>query len=452
MGHIVFAAPSIARFHLHERVARALRSRGHRVTVLATDPVGFAFYSAQGLPAWQVKPGPSRGLATPLDSFAEQDCLLAGIARPTLSQLTRAVRPLERRLGGLVRFFEVDTPDLVLLHQERGGMHCLLHFLAREFGSRILWTGDGLVPNTMQWDGEGLDGDASVCRRSAQEYRGLAGQEAFLAAVLASLLAGAAPPPLSRCRIHTPDLRARLGAGLASPARGPGLLSALRAWRQALPPRSRPQPPRDLPERPFLAVLLQHPRDPRLCLDAVATWPASYLVRAAAAAAVKVDADLLTVAVLPAQGLPRSQLEEIARTPSVLVHPPSSALLAATTGLGVVTINHPLGVAGLLSGTPVLHTGRSPYSLRGVTTRTTLDLLERDLPGALLEDQPHLRERFLTWLLAQGHLWCWPDFPDHNGINGLVQKIEECLPQDASGAGLHYRPGPVWPLHAESAG
>ncbi len=145
MGHIVFAAPAIARFHLHERVARALRSRGHRVTVLATDPVGFAFYSAQGLSAWQVKSGPSRGLVAPLDSFAEQDCLLRGIAHPTLSQLTRAVQPLERRLGGLVRFFEVDTPDLVLLHQERGGMHQLLHFLAREFGSRILWTGDGLA-------------------------------------------------------------------------------------------------------------------------------------------------------------------------------------------------------------------------------------------------------------------------------------------------------------------
>ncbi len=140
------------------------------------------------------------------------------------------------------------------------------------------------------------------------------------------------------------------------------------------------------------------------------------------------------------------------RFSSVIVHPRSSALLATTTALAVITVNDPLAIAGLLAGTPLLHTGRSLYQLRGVTTRTALDTLERDLPRALTDDQSHLRERFLTWLLSEGHLWCWPDFPDHNGINGLVQRIEESLKHDASGIGLHYRAGPVWPLHAETTG
>ncbi len=454
MGHIVFGAPSIERFHLHERVARAVRTRGHRVTVLATDPVAFAFYSAQGLPTWQVRPGPSRGLSMPLDPFAEQDCLLRGVSRPSLTQLTRAVRPLQRALGGLVRFFEVDTPDLLLLHQERNGMHRLLHFLAREFGCGILWTGDGLVPATMQWDGDGLDGDASSCRRTAQDYRGQTGAEVFLAAVLASLLAGASPAPLSRSQIRSPALGSRVATGFSSLGRGHGhgFFGALHAWRKALPSPVRRDPPVELPDRPFITVLLQSPRDPRLCLDAVETWPSAYLVRAATAAARKVDPDLAIVAVLPEGGLPNPQLDAFAKIPSVIVHPRSSALLATTTALAVITVNDPLAIAGLLAGTPLLHTGRSLYQLRGVTTRTALDTLERDLPGALTDDQSHLRERFLTWLLSEGHLWCWPDFPDHNGINGLVQRIEESMKHDASGVGLHYRAGPVWPLQAESTG
>ena len=39
MSHVVFAAPSIRRYHLLERFARELTARGHRVTVLCADPV-----------------------------------------------------------------------------------------------------------------------------------------------------------------------------------------------------------------------------------------------------------------------------------------------------------------------------------------------------------------------------------------------------------------------------
>ena len=199
-------------------------------------------------------------------------------------------------------------------------------------------------------------------------------------------------------------------------------------------------------------MLCQGRSDPRLCLDAGEPWPPDYLVRATAAAALAVDPELSVLAILPEEGLPRPQLEAIARIPTVILHPPSSAPLAATTALAVTTVNHPAGIAGVLSGTPVLHTGRTLYGLRGVTTRTGLDSLEQDMREALSYDQPRLRERFLTWLLAEAHLWCCPDFPDHNGINGIVRGIESSIRHGGSSVGIDYRAGPVWPLRAESAG
>lgn len=43
MGHVVLGAPPVARYHLHERLLRVLRQRGHRVSVLATAPATRTF-------------------------------------------------------------------------------------------------------------------------------------------------------------------------------------------------------------------------------------------------------------------------------------------------------------------------------------------------------------------------------------------------------------------------
>ena len=78
MSHVVFAAPSIRRYHLLERFARELTARGHRVTVLCVDPVDFTFWSTQGLATTRVRaeaPGTTRA---PLTELAENDCQLAG--------------------------------------------------------------------------------------------------------------------------------------------------------------------------------------------------------------------------------------------------------------------------------------------------------------------------------------------------------------------------------------
>src|SRR5262245_52142236 len=139
MGHIVFAAPGIDRFHLLERLARELQSRGHRLTVLCTDPVAFTFWSTQGLSAALAAPSPPQPLHAPLRELAEVDGRRCD-ARRRSRALARTERRLARLLPSLLRWFDSEAPDLVLLHQTRTSAHALVHYLARECGSRVLWT------------------------------------------------------------------------------------------------------------------------------------------------------------------------------------------------------------------------------------------------------------------------------------------------------------------------
>src|SRR5262245_63093671 len=78
MGHIVFTAPEFERYHLLERLARELRGRGHRVTVLCLDRVDFTFWSAQGLACVRIHPGDPLPTRAPLQELAEDDCRRAG--------------------------------------------------------------------------------------------------------------------------------------------------------------------------------------------------------------------------------------------------------------------------------------------------------------------------------------------------------------------------------------
>ena len=49
MGHVLFGAPSVEHYTLLDELARELMARGHRVTILAGDPLAFEFYSRQAL-------------------------------------------------------------------------------------------------------------------------------------------------------------------------------------------------------------------------------------------------------------------------------------------------------------------------------------------------------------------------------------------------------------------
>lgn len=452
MAHILFAAPPLARFHLHERLARALQTRGHRVTVLTTEAVELTFWSHQGLPAHRVRPGRAPDVPLPISEFAAQDGMLAGQPRPGGRALDGAARRLRRVAGGILRQFETDPPDLVLLHQARSGLHRLIHFIGREVGSRILWTGDGLLPNTIQWDEEGLDGDSSLCRRRALDYRGVQADEVFLASALSGFVGRAAPAPLARTRVVRPPLVDRLGDALRAWPASPW--AAVSQWQRALAP----EPPltatrMNLPGRPFVAVLLQHETDPRLTLDAPESASPFEIVRAACRAAHTLEPGMPVVAVLPERGLARGDLGRVAVQPSVRVEFATALPDAMSAALAVVTINEGAASGALLAGTPVLHLGRSPYGIRGVARRTSLEQLTEDLSDvANGPDQMHLRQRFLTWLFQHGHLWCNPDHPDHNGMSGFVAEIEDRIERGAPrGGGLRYRAGPAWPLTPEPA-
>src|SRR5262249_16044937 len=169
------------------------------------------------------------------------------------------------------------------------------------------------------------------------------------------------------------------------------------------------------------------------------------LVRAAFAAAQAVDPALRLVVVL-ADGIRR--LERPADFPEAAqVVPAAHAIEVASTAAAVVSVNPPLGIGALLAGPPVLHFGRTCYGVPGVDARTTLDTLSGDLRLALDSESRGLRERFLFRTLGRDHVWCSADFPDQNGLRGLVLASEVALEeQGQQGADLSYRPGPTWPL------
>ncbi len=439
MGHIVLGAPGVRRFHLHERLLRSLRERGHRCTVLCLDAVSRTFWRHQDAEVAELPPAAAgdEPLA-PLDDFAARS---PGDARRNRARLAAL-------LPRLWRWCTASRPDLLLLHQDRDGDAALLQFVARAAGCRVLWTGDGLLPHTLQLDEHGLDGDASCCRRAAGEYRVVRSEPSLLQACLANALARTTPSALPRREPQPPPFAARL-ADLPRVLWHRGVakgLASLRAWRTA---RAHDPPQRDaawsLPPAPFVAVLLQDAADARVRLDGGQAPPAAELVAAAAAAAAQLDPALWLVVVAPAGGrAPR------AMSSRHVVVPAAAAMEVAATAAATITINHPLASVALLAGTPVVHTGSALYGVRGVATKATLDTLAPALHEAVARDHATLRQRVLSWLFGYGHLWCSGTHPDHNGMLGLVRAIEARLllpPVDVPV--LRYRAGPSWPLAAE---
>jgi hypothetical protein len=274
------------------------------------------------------------------------------------------------------------------------------------------------------------------------------------AAALAAVVGRTAPLELARRTVHPPPLRVRLRAALAAcVGKGPwtGPLQALTGWRAALAPPLQPLP-RDihLPSGPFVAVLLQPVDDERLRLDADAPPDPVTLVTAAQRAAGALDRSLPVVAVLPPRGLPARAMATLRRLQGVHLELANAAVETCVAATVVVTVNDPVAGVALLAGTPVAHLGRALYGIPGVATKASVESLAGDLRQAVEDDLGDLRKRFLSWMLAHGHVWCCVDHPDHNGINGLVLAIEQRLAvRSEPGRELNYRVGPAWPLTAE---
>lgn len=459
MGHIAFAAPAIERFHLHERLARELRRRGHGVTVLCLDRIEGRFWERQDPAVRTFAPGPADAMRCPVDEFAAGECTRRGLTIGTAPWRRMAQRwrhRLARLLPKVLRWFEDERPDLVVLHQRRSAELRLVQFVARETGTRILWTGDGLLPHTLQFDERGLDGDAGAMRRSAGDYRLSPSEPSLLEACLANVLGQTVPSALSRRDVLPPRLLPRFGDLFAALRQRDvtAARQAIDAWRLALggPVPDAPAPT-DLPGVPFVAVLLQDGWDQRVRLDAQAPPNHMQLVAATALAARAVARELSLVVVQPPSERCERALATLRTDAPVYVVPSTAAATVAAAALATVTINHPTAIAGLLAGTPVVHTGRARYGLPGVTRQVPTAALSQALTAALADDGPTLRERFLSHLLGHEHLWCSPTHPDHNGLIGLVQTIEERLAERSPGGTvLRYRAGPAWPLAADGRG
>jgi len=457
MGHVVFALPGIDRFHLHERLRRELLQRGHTVTVLCLDPVSHAFWRLQGGDTAFIRPQRPAGEA-PLEELAARECRRRGLVPQSRVEQRRRGRVRDRlaRLEtGIACWFEDHACDLVLFHQGRSAEHHLVQFAAQQAGSRVLWTGEGLLPHTLQVDERGIDGDAKALLRSAGDYRVVRGEPALLEACLTNLLARTTPSGLVGREPAVPSLWSRLACVPAAwSLRGlAGARAALCDWRRALPPRPNEALPRfELPGRAFVTVLLQDPEDDRVRLDAVSAPTAEELVSAAMLATASLDARLCVLVVEPPRGLSGRNFHRLLM-PGVHFLPAHAAPEATATAVATITINHPLASAGLLAGTPVVHLGSALYGLPGVTARVTTAELSGALRRAVERDHPTLRQRFLSWLFGYGHVWCSATQPDHNGLMGLVQAIEARLgPRTGEHADLAYRRGPSWPLAAEGRG
>jgi len=447
MGHILFGLPEIGQFHLYSRLARTLMAREHRVTVLAGDPVAFEFYCHQGLACQDLRPTwRPPASAAPIEQFAARDCHQRGLQNPRAGRIQRAMAPLERRLEPLARALQGDPPDLVLMTNGRTGLHRLLHFSATEQGVKTLHLGDGLLPMTTQLDTHGVDGDSSLCAAQSSDFRRTAANEELLAAACSSWLGQAYPPPLPRLGVTTPPLLGRAIATSVALIRRQwqAAFNGLTDWEASQELRLPPLDPGcELPDAPFLALLLQSRSDPRLRLDFADDVHTRALILRTRSAVRRIDPKAHTVVVEPSDitwWARRRRWPEDVR----FLHA-SAAPTAIAAAMAVVSINPPRGLAGLLANTPVLHLGRTPYGLRGVSFHTSLDRLDEDLERALTLPTSNLRKRFLTRILKDNHVWCPPSLPDGNGVAGIVQRIELRMGNRNSGP-IRYQPGPAWPL------
>ncbi|MFT4511556.1 MAG: hypothetical protein ACI89X_001836 [Planctomycetota bacterium] len=354
-------------------------------------------------------------------------------------------------------WFAREQPDLVLFHDERSVAAACMQFSARVVGSKVLWTGEGLLPHTMQVDERGLDADASCRRWQAKDFSVVAPDKALLDAALTHALAGGEPLALPRAPVQVPRLSRRMADTVSYLLRGrlQSAKNAMHGWRAPFTSdrfEAMAAPVPDL-KPPFVALLLQHAKDPRVVLDATSPPDARTLMHHALLAADTISSGTQVVAVLPGNAI-ESQMGAHAlagkHSDRVRIAAPSNAAVLASTAAATITINHPAATVALLAGTPVVNLGRALYGLPGVTTNTTVEDLPEAIAQAQKIDRKALRQRFLTWVLRHGHVWCSATAPNHNGMLGMVQAVERRLQGDeeSNTRPLPYRPGPTWPLAA----
>lgn len=432
VAQVLLAAPTVETVRLTEALRRLLMRRGHRVRTVIADPVTARCARTQLCEATLLPAGRRLRLAG-LDSLVVRDLRLDGVSSSRGWPRRRALRRLERLASSMQRLLDEDLPELVVITGARDGAARLLARLVRESGCPLLHLGPGLLPGTLQWDGEGLDGDSSTCRRTAAFYRGQKRDPEFLKSALVHAVATRVDG--SQRRLIGPSIEDLLATQLHVLRHGGGGRAAgtLSTWRRLAAGDEPAEPDPLLPDRPFVAILQQRSNDPRTVLDSPYRLDQGRALRHATERAIEaIDPGLGLVEVSPRR-----------------IQPGPDALQAALTAAAVITVNDRAATAALLAGTPVLHVGRAPWSVRGVTERIAEpgDLVEA-LGRALHREVTTLRERMLTHLLTVDHVWCDPIEPEASGLSRIVGEIERLC--DRTKPVLppldEYRPGPHDPL------
>lgn len=443
MGHVLLAAPTVAHFALTDALLRLLVRRGTRTTVLTTDLVTARMFEAHGIATRFLAPSGHRPTADPtLDEFARRDVRLAS-EREDRRLLHRAHAWLARRSAPLVRHFETDLPDVVVTFDGRNGLARLIHATARIFGCATAHLGEGVLPGTLQRDQCGIDGDREAPIRSETPA-----DRALLDSALAAALAlGAGRADLPQRVVFPPSLGDRIATWFAAPRDGGRTARGVRiaAWCEAVrcrEPDAR-SAPRQLPEAPFVAVLLQAQDDPRVRLDADAPPSCAELVAATRRAAASLGLAERVAVVRPARGA-TAMLDGLACLPH------DAAPVVAATAAAVVTINDGRAFVGALAGTPTLCLGRAFWARDGLATTTTLARLSDDLRAAMERRTDDAQRRTMTAILREEHVWCDGARPDVNGLGGIAAWLEALLARAAPPPPpVRYESGPSWPADSD---
>lgn len=434
MAQVLLVSPSVATVRLTEALRRLLLRRGHRVRAVTPNRAIQRCGAHQLTELELVKP--DRRLRTDsLDALAVRELRQHGEAEPSDRMRVRARRRLERYVAPFRRLLDEELPEIVVFCGDRSASARLFAQMARDHDASVLHLGEGLLPGTVQWDPEGLDGDSTACRRTAAFYRSQPRDPMLLHSALAHSLAigkhGADRRLIGPTREELMLLKARTMFSSGERLDGAAVSSWQRFAARNIRESMRPM---DLPKSPYVLALRQRDDDLRVRIDApFSSFDSEMFLHAAERALESIDQNLKLVVLDPPTHRPSS-------VPLLQVLLPAAAVL---------TVNHPASMTALLAGTPVVHLGRAPWAIRSVCQRANEpgDLGEA-LDRALNQPRDNLRERMLTHLLRVDHVWCDPVEPAPQGASGIVQEIERLADRARPDPVPleEYEPGPIGPL------
>ncbi len=367
-------------------LARALRERGWQVRIDApAHPLAARLLWHNG----EARPGRAgaSGAGRPLGRDELDDALrFARAAAAVQPAYTRSsLRRMRARLAGLSAYVDAVlargvTRALVLNGQapvQRVAVLC-----ARRRGVPLGFVENGLFPDTLQWDPEGVNAAGSAARLGAADYRAMAVPDGAAEEIAGRFARGERRTDGARIELDPlPEREVEVLSRLDRPVSARRLASFLGRRlrrRSELPPRS----PRT--DAPFVLWPLQVPEDTQMALH-------SPLVRTFAAALPRVREAVdrafgprtpLVLRPHPLDPDPAPTHAAAARLPHTLWAPDGDLRDALQRARVVLVVNSTVGFEALLLRRPVVALGAAVWAVDGVAPRART---WNELPDRLVE-------------------------------------------------------------------